>query len=454
MGGSVLYDLCLFCNIFLIFVISWITSIIHRKFNLLKSGYFILFLLISSYITVILSTVLYVLNVQIFLIYVILILYSSVCIFLIFNLRLKYLSKIPSDILIQQSDDIIIILDSGNRIQYFNNSASFLFDKRNVKELYGASITDLLPEIIGIITKMSGKTGDIELNSILYETKLYKRQHKNGKIIYKALFLRDISKIKKIKESMVNIEQELGTRVSERTEELEKTNTALLREIDEHRKSEMRLKSSLEEKNILLSEVHHRVKNNLQVINSLLKLQTKYIKDESALNFFNTAVSRIRSIAMIHEKLYKSENISNTNFDEYIHELAQYLISSHRKDSNSVKLNVNVKNIFLDIDSSVLCGLIINELILNALKYAFPEGNNSNEITINFISTKKTKDDIYGTGFGFELTVMDNGIGFPDDFDIEKSETLGFKIISTLVKQLKGTMDFKNDNGAVIIISF
>ncbi len=457
MAGSIINSICFIIYIFLGFVLTYIYYHILLKqqlIKLLKPKIGLLVLLASSSFFIISGITLYTFNIYIIFINIFIIAYTITGVFVIYSLWLKYISKIPLDLIIYDTDDLIIVLDIKDRIIYLNNTAISLLPKEGISKIIGSPISDFLPEFNQIISKKPGKIAEIKINSVLYRIKMFTKLNKESRIIGRTLLFRDISQLVQVKDQMAKIEKKLGTRVSERTEELEKTNTVLLREIDEHRNSEVKLRSSLEEKNILLSEVHHRVKNNLQVINSLLKLQTKYIEDETALDAFNTAVSRIRSIAMIHEKLYKSENLSNANFSEYIHELAQSLISSHRNNDISINLIVNVENIFLDIDASVLCGLIINELIINTLKYAFPENRADNEIRINFISMQKSQDNVYGTGFGFELTVSDNGTGLPEELDIENSETLGFKIITTLVKQLKGTILVNSNNGTLVKINF
>jgi len=454
MNGNILYNSCFVISIISGLTLSYIISYIYLNRSYLQLGIGLLVLLTTSLLFIVTGVVLYVFNIKEFYISILIIVCSLINISGIYFILLKKSRRISGNFIMENISDSIIVLDNTNNILFLNTPALKLFSNRTIKEVSRKPINHFLPEFDEIIGEKLSKSPEIKINSITYGIKMYTKLSKKGKLVIRTLILRDISPLMKVKDQMVDIKQELVTRVNERTLELEKTNIVLLREIDDRRKSESRLKSSLEEKNILLSEVHHRVKNNLQVIISLLKLQTKYIEDEDALSAFNTAVSRIRSIAMIHEKLYKSENLSNANLSEYIHELAQYLISSHKKETESVNLIVNVKNIFLDIDSAVLCGLIINELILNALKYAFPDADKDNEIMVEFISEENTKDDVYGTGFGFELTVSDNGIGFPEYIDIENNNTLGFKIINTLVKQLKGTISVNSDNGAVIKIKF
>lgn len=454
MTRSILNSACFILYIFLSFVLIYIYYQMFNRQKLIDVKTRVLLLLWSSSFFIILSIILFSFHIFIYPIGFIIIIYTLVCVFFINKFWLRYIRKIPLDLMIYDTDDLIIVLDNINKIIYLNNAVLRLFPNENVSDLSTNPISKFLPEIIEVTSEKTGKTVEIVINLVQYSIKMYTKMNNQGKFISKGFCLKDISQLTAIREQMIEMKDNLGTIVSERTQELERTNAVLLKEIDDHRNSEIKLQSSLEEKSILLSEVHHRVKNNLQVIISLLKLQSRYIDDQAALIAFNTAVSRIRSISMIHEKLYKSDNLSDENFAEYIQELAQYLISAHRGIDTSINLIVNVENIFLDIDASVLCGLIINELIINILKYAFPECTPKNEIRINFLSKKNDENSVYGTGFGFELTISDNGIGVPEDLEIEKSNTLGFKIIHTLVKQLKGTISVKNDNGTVVKINF
>lgn len=218
--------------------------------------------------------------------------------------------------------------------------------------------------------------------------------------------------------------------------------------ITERKKVENQLKSSLREKETLLLEIHHRVKNNMQIISSLLSLQSRYIKDKHYISMFNESRSRIKSMALIHEKLYQSKNLENIDFNDYIKSLVNDLFIFYGIQGGHIVLNINIENVILDIDTAIPCGLIINELISNSLKHAFPDGREGKiEITSRKMNIKGVNE--------YELIVSDNGIGMPDDLDFRKTESLGLSLIVTLSEdQLQGKLDFKRDNGTECRIHF
>jgi len=203
------------------------------------------------------------------------------------------------------------------------------------------------------------------------------------------------------------------------------------------------IKASLREKEMLLMEIHHRVKNNLQIISSLLNLQSGYIDDPEVLRMFKESQNRVKSMALIHERLYQSADLSNVDFGGYIKKLVNSLVRSYSA-YGPVRVSYDMDESALGIDDAVPCGLIINELITNALKYAFPDSKGG-EITVAF--------KILQSGKTF-LMVKDNGTGFPADFNIDESESLGMKLITTLVQQLEGTIDIERVGGTTFNIEF
>jgi len=230
----------------------------------------------------------------------------------------------------------------------------------------------------------------------------------------------------------------LEQKVKQRTAELEK-------EVAERKRAEEKIKASLKEKELLLQEIHHRVKNNLQVISSLLKLQSEYIEDKQAFQMFKDSQNRIKSMALIHEKLYKSKDLAEIDFKIYINDLAYELFRSYEIDPSKIALRMDVKDISLRIDVAIPCGLIINELISNSLKYAFPQGREGG-IKIALRSINKNK---------IELKVKDNGIGLPEDFDFRKTKSLGLHIVTILVEdQLDGKIELNRAGGTEFKITF
>ncbi|MCG1034877.1 sensor histidine kinase [Polaribacter sargassicola] len=202
------------------------------------------------------------------------------------------------------------------------------------------------------------------------------------------------------------------------------------------------IREALKEKELLIKEVHHRVKNNFQIVSSLLELQSKGIEDEKALELANEGKNRVKSMALIHQKLYQNET-GLVDFDEYIHLLVKELSALFKSD-NKIDTSIKSENMNFDVDTAIPLGLIINEIITNSYKYAFTKGK---ENTLS-ISINKENDD------NFKLIIEDNGPGLSDDIDIKKTKSLGLRLITRLVKQLHGKLKLTNDNGARFEILF
>jgi two-component sensor histidine kinase len=211
----------------------------------------------------------------------------------------------------------------------------------------------------------------------------------------------------------------------------------------ERKKAEEQIKASLKEKEVLLKELHHRVKNNLQVILSLLNLQSGSIRDRHDLEIFKEMKDRIKTMALIHEKLYHSENLDRVNFSEYIRHLISHLFRSYAVSPTRISLKIDVDDIFLNIDRAIPCSLLINELVSNSIKHAFPNGR-SGEIRI-IMHSKNSK---------YVLTVGDNGIGLKEDFDFRNTESLGLQLVCTLTQQLSGSIKYAESNGTTFKITF
>lgn len=207
--------------------------------------------------------------------------------------------------------------------------------------------------------------------------------------------------------------------------------------------------ATLKEKETLLKEIHHRVKNNLQIVQSLLNIQSSYIKDKDAAQKFKDMIDRVRSMALIHESLYRSSDLSRIDFNEYLNSLVLNIGSSFASGKKiSITLNIEKNNIFLDINYALPCGLIINELLTNCFKYAFPKKVKGN-ISVSF-EREKYKNKYYQN----RIVVMDDGIGLKKNFSVEGSETLGMQLISTLVEQLDGKLEILKIQGAGFAVSF
>jgi PAS domain S-box-containing protein len=218
---------------------------------------------------------------------------------------------------------------------------------------------------------------------------------------------------------------------------------ATFMDITDRKKAEEQVKASLKEKEVLLREIHHRVKNNLQVVSSLLNLQSEHIKDSQYTEMLKESQNRIRTMALIHEKLYQSGNLANIDFSEYITSLVEGLIRSYNVDE-SITFTIDVEDIPLSVDAAIPCGLIINELVSNCLKHAFPH-KRKGVVMI-------TLCQIEGTS---ELVVKDNGVGIPDSIDFKNTETLGLDLVTTLAEnQLNGTIALDKTGGTTFTIRF
>jgi two-component sensor histidine kinase len=223
---------------------------------------------------------------------------------------------------------------------------------------------------------------------------------------------------------------------------------AIERETEEARirkektEAEERLRASMREKEILLKEIHHRVKNNLQITCSLLNLQQQRIADSSMRAVFATTQQRIRSLSIVHEKLYHTPDLANIDLASLAEALSTELL--HTMQRESITLSFAIDNIALGIDRAIPCGLLLNELVTNALRHGFPEGREGK------ISISCSRE----SGNGCTLIVRDNGVGLPHGFDIRKIHTMGSMLIDALVLQMDGSYAACNDNGAMITVRF
>jgi len=220
---------------------------------------------------------------------------------------------------------------------------------------------------------------------------------------------------------------------------------SIVRDISERRRAEEVIRASLREKEALLKEIHHRVKNNLQVTSSLLRLQAGSIDDPHVREMFGETQARIRSMALVHEKLYQSMNLSEIDFSDYIRSLAALLFQSFAANENRIGFDVTGGSVLLSIETAVPCGLIVNEILSNALKHAFP-GTRHGRIHVHLENTDHEERI---------LTINDDGIGLPEGLDIERTETLGLRLVRALVQQIDGTMTVeRRPAGTKFTISF
>jgi len=213
-------------------------------------------------------------------------------------------------------------------------------------------------------------------------------------------------------------------------------------DISELKNAEEKIIISLKEKEVLLQEIHHRVKNNMQIISSLLSLQANHTESEETIEILKESRGRVKSMAMIHEKLYHSNNIGKVNMSKYLNNLVRDIIRSYSGDSNIITADVEVDDIQLNIDTAIPMGLLVNELVSNSAKHAFPDKKGNITLKLKSIDS------------GYFLCVSDNGIGLPKDFNIEESSSLGLKLVKSLSIQLDGDLEIRANNETTFILRF
>lgn len=242
-------------------------------------------------------------------------------------------------------------------------------------------------------------------------------------------------------EELQKAKEGLEIRVEERTKELAEINEELKKEIAERKDAEEQIKASLTEKEVLLKEIHHRVKNNLQIISSLLNLQSKYVTGRNAAEKFKESQNRVKSMALIHEKLYQSKNLAEINLADYIKNLSSHLVRFYASDK--VKLKLDLGDVLMNIDKAIPCGLIVNELVSNSLKHAFSEGDQG-EIRV----------ELGSDGNNYVLRVGNDGAPFPKNVDFRNTKSLGLQLVCALVEQLKGAIELDTASGTEFRVTF
>ncbi len=223
---------------------------------------------------------------------------------------------------------------------------------------------------------------------------------------------------------------------------------SVFEDITERKKNEEELIRSLKEKEVLLREVHHRVKNNLQVISSILSLQSRFVEDNNTLQILQESQNRISSMAFIHESLYRTDEFDSIDMAQYIKELSSNLFHSYHPSRKTVRLEHDLENVELNLDQAIPCGLIINELVSNALKYAFPD-QRGGYVRISLSQVEKAEGDEQ-----VSIRIRDNGVGLPEDYEVGASDSLGLQLVSSLLDQLEGEIRLKRDNGTDYLITF
>ncbi|SHG21188.1 Two-component sensor histidine kinase, contains HisKA and HATPase domains [Chryseobacterium arachidis] len=310
-------------------------------------------------------------------------------------------------------------LDAIEHYQLYKKFSDSVFNGEKSKQINSLKIqfeTDQKDKNIQLLTQ-KGKLQEIQITNDTFMKYIF-----TGSIIVLFLFM-----------LLIYNRSRLKTNANKKLELKRK-------QIDEQNEQ---LKKLLAEKEWLLKEIHHRVKNNLQIVISLLNTQSAYLENEDALLAIQNSQHRMHAMSLIHQKLYQSDNLSMIDMAWYIYELITYIKECYSSEKN-INFILDTEKVFLDVAQAVPMGLIVNEAINNTVKYAFP-GDTKGEVSVSF---KNTEKDLY------QLVISDNGVGLPDDFDIEETESLGMNLMRGLADQLDGTFTLENKNGLKIIITF
>jgi PAS domain S-box-containing protein len=330
-------------------------------------------------------------------------------------------SSDPLARILDLADDAIISVDQEHRIILFNQGAERIFGY-GAKDVMGQSLDILLPAAVAAAHRQHIR--DFHGFSITAR-RMGERDEIRGRRMDGTEFPAEatISKVEVDGQMMF---------------------TVILRDVTERVLAEEKIHASLREKEALLKEIHHRVKNNLQVVSSLLGLQSRSVTDPEMRKMFRESQNRIHSMALLHECLYQSENLSQVNFPDYIRELAAHLFHSYGIAPERIHLRTNLDRLALNLDAAVPCGLIVNELVSNSLKYAFPDGREG-EIRIEL---RELKNGVT------QLIVADDGVGLRSDLDWTTTKSLGLRLVRTLAQQLGAKVEVTSHAGTEVQVTF
>ena len=320
---------------------------------------------------------------------------------------------------VEQMTDGLVTVDRDGYVESFNSAA---------QRIFGYSADEIIGRKADLLISPKGESG----NGNVLDTRLW---------IDGEGTLANNEKIMGQRKDGTEFPMDLS--VSEVHLEDQSLIVTTVRDVTDSRRLEEQTRESLAEKEVLLKEIHHRVKNNLQLISSLLALQAGYIQDEDSKAIFKDSEQRVRSMALIHEKLYGSDDLARVDFPGYLPSLVTELSRSYVPNPMAVAMNVDVGDISFGIDTAIPCGLIVSELVSNALKYAFPDGR-TGEIKVSLFTDQEK----------YILTVSDDGVGIPNEVDWENSDSLGLQLIQTLTAQLGGSAELITDHGTEIRIIF
>jgi len=317
------------------------------------------------------------------------------------------------------ADDAIISIDAQQRIVFFNQGAERMFGY-SAEEMTDQPLDVLLPLALAEVHRQhiqGFQESDVVARRMGGRSTILGRRKDGSEFPAEA----SISKVDVDGQMML---------------------TVIMRDVTRRARIEQQIKTSLQEKEALLREIHHRVKNNLQVISSLLALQARAVADDSTRKMFHESRDRIHSMALLHESLYKSDNLARIDFPEYIQQLADHLFRSYGVAAERIHLRTELDPVFLNMDNAVPCGLLINELISNSLKYAFPNGGGEIYVSVRGVDDRVT------------LTVADDGVGLPAGFDWANARSLGLRLVRTLAEQLDATLEHGDGSGTRFQLTF
>jgi PAS domain S-box-containing protein len=319
------------------------------------------------------------------------------------------------------AEDAIISVDEGQRIILFNRGAERMFGY-SVQEVMGQLLDILLPAPFVHAHREQMRTF--------------------AKVPVAARRMSERSRIRGKRKDGTTFPAEASISKVESSGSL--TFTAILRDVTERVAAEEKIMSSLREKEVLLKEIHHRVKNNLQVVASLLGLQARSATDEQMRRMLQESQNRVYTMALLHESLYRSPNLSQIDFPEYIRQLASHLLHSYGVGAERIQLETNLDQLYLDLDAAVACGLIVNELVSNSLKYAFPDSAHG-----------VIRIELHADGDrAARLIVADNGVGLGKNADLANVKTLGLRLVRTLAEQLGGAIELRSNGGSEARLNF
>lgn len=263
-------------------------------------------------------------------------------------------------------------------------------------------------------------------------------------IMIAILLFYNIDKKKRLNKLLAETNEELEDKVALRTSELVETNENLRQEIEVRKETGSKLKSSLNEKDVMLKEINHRVKNNLQLISSILSIQSRFSISEESIKLFTDTRNRIISMSLVQEQLYLSDNLALVDFNNYVRLLINNIYGVYNINASRIKLLININNIHLNINTAIPCGLLINEIITNAIKHGFAD-NKKGEIKINM---EKDENDY------FHLEISNNGMELSTSIDYKNSESTGMELIRVLIIQLSAEVELIKENGILYKLKF